>query len=168
MKQIFFKKIEQVDTLIGKVEMAFSCSLLVLMVLVVGVGVFLRYILRSPLVAGMNMATLMLVWLTFFGASSIYKHKGHIAIEFVVKYFPNQVKQITSFLVYLTIAVTLIVSITQAVSLLKIQRNQQIVALGIPRSFLSLPLIITGICMFITTVRHLVAEVSQLSNRERV
>ena len=61
MKMSTFRRLEQVDEFIGKVEMGFSCALLVLMVFVVGLSVFLRYILKSPLIAGMNMAAAIIM-----------------------------------------------------------------------------------------------------------
>ena len=58
MKMSTFRRLDQLDEFIGKIEMGFCCVLLVLMVFVVGLSVFLRYIMKSPLIAGMNMATI--------------------------------------------------------------------------------------------------------------
>lgn len=161
MKVSFLKKFAQFEEFFGKFEMAFSCILVVLMVVVVGLGVFLRYILRSPLVAGMNMATLMLVWMTFFGASAVYKQKGHIAMEFIMDRFPKQFRKGILVLVHITIAGGLIVTAIQAVCLVNLQWRYEIVALGIPRSFLSLPVTIAVISMLVTTIHHIVDEIGR-------
>jgi TRAP-type C4-dicarboxylate transport system permease small subunit len=150
------RKYEQVIKYLGKIETIFSCLLVVLMVVVVGFGVFLRYVLKSPLVAGMNMATLMLVWMTFLGASAIYKEKGHIAMEFIVDRLPNRLRKMVLVFVYITIAGVLIVTAFQATRLVSLQWKYEIVALGIPRGFLSLPVTIAAISMFFTTILHIV------------
>jgi TRAP-type C4-dicarboxylate transport system permease small subunit len=158
-------RLQKVDELIGKAEAAFCCILLVLMVFVVGLSVFLRYILQSPLVAGMNMATLMLVWMTFFSASALYKQKAHIAIEFIVNHFPNPLKKGVLSFVYSIIAGALIITVIQAIRLVGVQWHQDIVALGIPRSALSSPIVITGSLMFLTTIRHLLGEIGPSSEK---
>jgi TRAP-type C4-dicarboxylate transport system permease small subunit len=144
--------------MIGKVESAFSMILLVLMVVIVGVSVFLRYILHSPLIAGMNIATLMLVWMTFFGASAIYKDKAHIAVAFIVDRLSPILRKVALTVVYAIIAAALVLTCVQAVRLVGVQWKQQIVALGIPRSVLSVPVVITGFLMFLTTIRHMIGE----------
>jgi TRAP-type C4-dicarboxylate transport system permease small subunit len=143
---------------LGKIEMILSCSFLLAMVTIVGVSVFLRYVLKSPLIAGMNFATLLLVWLSFFGASFVYREKGHIALEFVVNRFPAIIRKSIMVSIYSIIAVTLIVTVVQSGYLIMVQWKQQIVALDIPRSFLSIPIGITGILMILTTFNHILAE----------
>ena len=159
MSRSLLKKIDTFSRRLGHIEMALCCLFLVSMVVIVGVSVFLRYVLNSPLVAGMNLAALMLVWLSFFGASFVYRENGHIAIEFVVNFFSVQVRRFLMLAVYLVIFLTLVITVVQSGNLATIQWQQQIVALGIPRSFLSLPIIITGILMTLTTLQHMAVEI---------
>lgn len=143
---------------LGKIEMVMTCSFLLVMVAIVGLSVFLRYVLKSPLIAGMNFATLLLVWMSFFGASFVYREKGHIALEFIVNRFPSTIRRLIMVSIYSVIAITLITMVVQSGYLIVVQWKQQIVALGIPRSFLSLPIAITGILMILTTLQHIIAE----------
>jgi TRAP-type C4-dicarboxylate transport system permease small subunit len=143
---------------LGKIEMVLSCSFLLMMVAIVGISVFLRYVLKSPLIAGMNFATLLLVWMSFFGASFVYREKGHIALEFLVNRFPAIIRRLVMVSIYSVIAITLITTVVQSGYLIVVQWKQQIVALGIPRSFLSLPIGITGILMILTTLKHILSE----------
>ena len=143
---------------LGKIEMVISCSFLLLMIAIVGISVFLRYVLKDPLIAGMNFATLLLVWMTFFGASFVYREKGHISIEFIVNRFPPAVQRFIMVLIYSVVGITLITTVVQSGYLIELQWKLQIVALGIPRSFLSLPIAITGILMFLTTINHILSE----------
>lgn len=158
------ERIEKIDDMVGKAETAFSCILLVLMVIVVGVGVFLRYVLRSPLVAGMNIATLMLVWLTFLGASAIYKDHGHIAIQSIMNRLPKRIRAFFLLLMFSIIWAALVVTVFQACKLVEVQWHQQIVAIGMPRSFLSIPIVIAGSFMCLTTIRHLIIVGRRLSD----
>lgn len=157
-------KLERVDAVILKIETGFCCSLVVAMVFNVGLSVFLRYIFKNPLIAGMNIATLMLVWLTFFGASAVYKEQGHIALEFLLKCFIPRVQVIIRILIFLSIAIALIWTIIQTILLMQIQWTQQIVALGIPRSFLSLPVAIAVSLMLFSTFRYLITEINKQSD----
>jgi len=159
MSKSLLKKIDTFSHTLGHIEMALCCLFLVSMVVIVGVSVFLRYVLNSPLVAGMNLAALLLVWLSFFGASFVYRENGHIAIEFVVNFFSVQVRRFLMLAVYMVIFLTLVITVVQSGNLATIQWQQQIVALGIPRSFLSLPIIITGILMTLTTLQHMAVEI---------
>jgi len=158
MLQSLFLRMDKFSRNLGKIEMALSCSFLLAMVAIVGTSVFLRYVLKSPLIAGMNFATLLLVWLSFFGASFVYREKGHIALEFIVNRFPVVIRRLIMVSIYSVIALTLITTVVQSGYLIVVQWKQQIVALGIPRSFLSLPIGITGILMLMTTLNHILSE----------
>ena len=158
MFQSFLQRMNKFSQTLGKIEMVISCSFLLLMIAIVGISVFLRYVLKDPLIAGMNFATLLLVWMTFFGASFVYREKGHISIEFIVNRFPPAVQRIIMVLIYSVVGITLITTVVQSGYLIAVQWKLQIVALGIPRSFLSLPIAITGILMFLTTINHILSE----------
>ena len=151
-------KMDRFSQNLAKIEMVMSCSFLLFMIAIVGVSVFLRYVLKSPLIAGMNFATLLLVWMSFFGASYVYREKGHIALEFIVNRFPENFQRWITVSIYSVIAISLIIIVVQSGYLIAVQWKQQIVALGIPRSFLSLPIGITGILMILTTVNHILSE----------
>ncbi len=158
MFQSLLRRMNKLSQLLGKIELVISCIILLAMVAIVGISVFLRYVLKSPLIAGMNFATLLLVWMTFFGASFVYREKGHISIEFIVDRFPPAVQRFIMVLIYSVVAITLITTVVQSGYLIEIQWKLQIVALGIPRSFLSLPIGITGVLMLLTTINHILSE----------
>ena len=109
---------------------------------------------------------LMLVWLTFFGASFVYRERGHIAIEFIVDRLPALSRHIVMVFLYLIIGFMLIVTLFQSSYLIEVQWRQEIVALDIPRSFLSLPIFIAAIFMFFTTVRHIIFEIDTFNKNK--
>lgn len=61
--------------------------LLVLMVTVVSLGVFFRYVLEAALVWYDEFASYLLVWLTFYGAVVASYRQRHISFELVVDRF---------------------------------------------------------------------------------
>ena len=67
--------------------------LLVLMVVVVSLGVFFRYVLNAALVWYDEFASYLLVWLTFYGAVVASYRRRHIGFELVVdRLLPNNRK----------------------------------------------------------------------------
>jgi TRAP-type C4-dicarboxylate transport system permease small subunit len=61
-----------------------SVLLLVLMVVLVALGVFFRYVLSSSLAWYDEFASYLLVWLTFYGAVAASYRRRHIGFEVVV------------------------------------------------------------------------------------
>jgi TRAP-type transport system small permease protein len=68
--------------------------LLVLMVVLVCLGVFFRYVLGSSLAWYDEFASYLLVWLTFYGAVVASYHGRHIAFEMVVDRFMRKTRRI--------------------------------------------------------------------------
>jgi TRAP-type C4-dicarboxylate transport system permease small subunit len=69
--------------------------LLVLMVLLVCLGVFFRYVLDASLAWYDEFASYLLVWLTFYGAVSASYHRRHIGFEtFVARLMPATRKKL--------------------------------------------------------------------------
>ena len=63
---------------------AWAVLLLVLMVLLVSLGVFFRYVLNASLSWYDEFASFLLVWLTFYGAVVASYRRRHIGFEIVV------------------------------------------------------------------------------------
>jgi TRAP-type C4-dicarboxylate transport system permease small subunit len=64
--------------------------LLALMVLLVALGVFFRYVLNAALAWYDEFASYLLVWLTFYGSVAASYHNRHIEFEtFVSRLMPN-------------------------------------------------------------------------------
>jgi TRAP-type C4-dicarboxylate transport system permease small subunit len=68
--------------------------LLVLMVLLVSLGVFFRYVLSASLVWYDEFASYLLVWLTFYGAVAASYRRRQIAFEMVVSRLRPRTKKV--------------------------------------------------------------------------
>lgn len=66
---------------------AWAVLLLMLMVLIVSLGVFYRYVLNASLSWYDEFASFVLVWLTFYGAVVAHYRRRHIGFEIVVDRF---------------------------------------------------------------------------------
>ena len=75
-----------------------AAFLLVLMVAVVSLGVFFRYVLNASLVWYDEFASYLLVWLTFYGAVVASYRKRHIGFEVVVSRFLSKARRIIDFI----------------------------------------------------------------------
>jgi TRAP-type C4-dicarboxylate transport system permease small subunit len=71
-----------------------SVLLLVLMVVLVTLGVFFRYVLSSSLAWYDEFASYLLVWLTFYGAVVASHRNRHIGFEAVVNRFMPKTRRI--------------------------------------------------------------------------
>src|SRR5919106_2857272 len=82
MERIFGRLIDLIEL--------WAMLLLVLMVVVVCLGVFFRYVLGASLAWYDEFASYLLVWLTFYGAVAASYHHRHIGFETVVsRLMPN-------------------------------------------------------------------------------
>ena len=87
MERIFRRLIDVVEW--------WATFLLVLMVVVVCLGVFFRYVLDASLAWYDEFASYLLVWLTFYGAVSASYHRRHIGFEtFVARLMPATRKKL--------------------------------------------------------------------------
>jgi TRAP-type C4-dicarboxylate transport system permease small subunit len=72
--------------------------LLVLMVAIVCLGVFFRYVLNASLVWYDEFASYLLVWLTFYGCVVASYRKRHIGFDVVLSRFQTKTRRIFDFI----------------------------------------------------------------------
>ena len=74
-----------------------AAFLLALMVVVVSLGVFFRYVLNASLVWYDEFASYLLVWLTFYGIVVASYRQRHIGFEMVVNRLPSETRRVVDF-----------------------------------------------------------------------
>lgn len=89
MKDIFLT-INKLTIMSEKILLGLS---LALMVILLALGVFCRYILGDPLVWSESIAKLLIVWMTFIGASISFAEKNNIKVDSLVECFPGKIKK---------------------------------------------------------------------------
>jgi TRAP-type C4-dicarboxylate transport system permease small subunit len=90
-----------VNNIIFRLEKFFLGLSLALMVTLLSSGVFFRYVLNNPIVWSESIAKLLIVWMTFLGASIAFSEKSHIRVDSLVDYFPFRIQQIIKHIVEL-------------------------------------------------------------------
>jgi len=139
--------LEKVNKYIGKIEYLFALFLMGFTTLITVAQVVTRYGFNHPLTWPEELSTLLLVWITFVGASLLLKREQHIEIDFFTNYFSKKAQKVISLINYFLMFIFLVVVSYGAYKLQALQARHYTVALRIPKNFFSLSLLVTGISM---------------------
>lgn len=123
----------------------------------VGLGVFCRYVLQSPLSWTEEVVLLCMVWLCFLGASIATKHKEHIVIDIVVALVPRPIAKAMEVTTILIIIGILGIVLWQGIRLLEVTQYVATTALGIPTMYMYAAVPVSALLMLIHNVRNLCA-----------
>jgi len=92
-----------INRIIHHLEETFAACLLGLMVLIVAIDVFGRYVLNHPLQGAGEAARLLFVWQVFLASAAALKRGLHVGIEFIVDRFPVRIRALTDLAVNLVV-----------------------------------------------------------------
>jgi TRAP-type C4-dicarboxylate transport system permease small subunit len=151
--QLFRRFLEKME----KVQKALCSLFLGVIVVVLSLEILLRNLLGVNLQWALDLSALLMVWICFIGASMVYWRKGHIGIEALLTLFPKPLQKTINILMFLVIGAGFVVLMIKAASLLVVQYGQEIVSLGLSRSFLSFPVVL-GIGLMIFVSVYLIFE----------
>lgn len=154
-----YERIERFFVLLERAQMVFCAGALAVMVVIMSLEILLRHLAGINLQWGLDLSALLMVWACFIGASLVYRRKGHIGIEALVRLFPSGLQRILNAFLYLLIGGGFILLMIKTGSLVSVQRNQEIVSLSISRSFLSIPLFVGALLMGFTSLHLSLGEV---------
>jgi len=157
----FFKNME-------KIENIFTIICLSTLIVIVFMQTVLRYIFNSPLIWPERLATLIVIWMIYIGASIALKRESHISIKFFVKSLPNKVSRFIKILVNSSIAVFLFIVIWYGIFLQQSQLKYYDAALNIPRSIFSLPIIISAFLMLLFIIFSVYSEIKMIFIKEEL
>ena len=141
------------------------CSVLLLSVLVVliSVQVFLRYLFNSPLTWAEELAALLLIYISFFTGDIVYKKKAHISIDYFVRFFPEKLKAVTEIVIGVSICICLIPLTFVSFPLIENQLGfTTAAALPLPKSFWTIPVPIIFVSMFLSTLSFILQNIEKL------
>jgi TRAP-type C4-dicarboxylate transport system permease small subunit len=125
------------------------------MALLTGTQVFSRYLLNHSLFWSEEVGRMCLVWISFLGASAVYKRGGHIGIHFLVQRLPHRARRILAILLLLLSFIFFAVMILFGFSFVAFTAGQKTAALGIPKSIPYLAIPISGLMFFLHGLSHL-------------
>jgi C4-dicarboxylate transporter DctQ subunit len=161
-----FERLERFLVLLDRFQMFFCKGAMAVMVVIMSLEILLRHLAGIDLQWGLDLSALLMVWICFIGASMVYRRKGHIGIEALVRLFPLRLQRILNACLYLLIGGAFIVLMVKAGALALVQRSQEIVSLSIPRSFLSIPVFLGSLLMGLTSIHMSLGEVLGVESKE--
>ncbi|MDO8569129.1 MAG: TRAP transporter small permease [Dehalococcoidales bacterium] len=92
----------------GGAGAAAACVLL--MTAIVGVSVFSRYVLNSPLIFADELTSYLMVATVFLGLAYVARKEGNIRIDFIINHVPARVRRIAE-IVFLGLGIILIAAL---------------------------------------------------------
>ncbi len=149
--------LERLRWLAGHLEEILTALLLGAMLGSIGVSVFCRYVLKSPLSWTEEVVLLCMVWTCFLGASIATKRREHIVIDIVLALVPRRLAKAMEAASVLTIIGILGVVLWQGIRLLEVTQYVTTTALGIPTMYMYAAVPVSALLMLIHNLRNLVA-----------
>ncbi|OUS03996.1 hypothetical protein A9Q96_16955 [Rhodobacterales bacterium 52_120_T64] len=146
------KHLKNVDDKLAKFEMLLCLGLLGTIAVTTVIGVFARYILRSPIIWGVDVTILSLIWLSFLGAGILFRQDGHLAASSLPSMLPKRAGAALKLLSELIIAGTIAITGWFAVTAAIVQNRQFIITLGLPRSVYSMPIVWMSLSMMLVII----------------
>ena len=138
--------------LIEKVLKTANIVFLTVMTVTILIQVSFRYVLSNPLDWTEEVARLMLVWMTFSGATLIFIKMEHPSIDLFVNLFPSSIRHYLKILSFLLTGIFLTYALLGGIKVLKVSKLVSSVALGFPMTIVYLSFFFNGILMFLYNV----------------
>jgi len=136
---------------IEKVEMFLSKAFLSVMILVVALQVFFRYVINKPLTWPEELSSFLLIWLTFLVADILLKRKGHVQVDFFTNKMSEKGQEIVSIIVNLYILAFLVFLIISSIKIEFLQIHHPVgAAMKIPKAFYTMAATISCTSMFLS------------------
>lgn len=136
-----------INRYVEKMEYYFALLLMASTTFITVMQVVTRYGFNHPLTWPEELSTLLLVWMTFTGASLLLKKEQHIEIDFFTNFLSKKAQKVIRLTNYVLIFVFMVFATYGAYKLQAFQSRHYTVALRIPKNFFSLSLLLSGASM---------------------
>lgn len=129
------------------------------MTLIVVAQVFARYVLNSSLFWSEELARYLLVWLTFLGASTAYRHGLHPGVDVFYTRMPRTLKKAAAILVHVLSLFLFGTMVVKGIAFACFVRLQISPALSLPKWIIMAVVPVSGIVFFIHGLHFLLREI---------
>ncbi|MGE4283672.1 MAG: TRAP transporter small permease [Clostridia bacterium] len=130
MKKMFLNIVDRFEEIVGII-------LLAIMLIIMVIQIFSRYVLDMPLTWSEEAARYLFIWITFIGAGYGVKHQCHISMEALFNLFPKSMQRVTCIFVNLICVVFFIDLIPYGFRFMISQHMIESVAMKIPMSYIT-------------------------------
>jgi TRAP-type C4-dicarboxylate transport system permease small subunit len=149
-------RLKWIEHLLGRAEFLCAVAGLIVVVLATAIAVISRNVFSSPVVWTGELAILAQVWLTFMGASAVYKERGHVGMAGLVAALPAPLAMVVAAVRDIVLAALLVMVGLYLLRLMSGQWAQTLSTLGLPRALTTLPVVW---CMFSITASAVLAVI---------
>ncbi|MBS0342383.1 MAG: TRAP transporter small permease [Proteobacteria bacterium] len=144
--------------LLSRWAMYIACICLVGLLGVVVYGVVMRYVFNDSPAYVEQVALLLVISVSMFGASAGVRDAGHIGLDSLVNMLPEKGQFWCRFGVYL-LSIAFAVTLFFGASEMAVHTsNDTIPTLGISESFRYLPVILAGVLITLFSLEHMIAQ----------
>ncbi|USY54942.1 TRAP transporter small permease [Bacillus sp. 1780r2a1] len=145
----------------------FTCSLMLIMVLLVIWQVFSRYILNSPSTFSEELLRYLLIWVSMLGTAYVFGRKGHLAIGFFVKRLPNKAHYaVNVFIELVLILFAAIVMVLGGTKVVMMTLGQISPVLGISMGYVYLSLPLSGALTIVYSIISLYEFINKQKSKD--
>jgi|GEM_PF-1313909 len=146
-----FRIARSVLRLLGRVEMAAVIISLIVICILTGVQIFLRYGFNESLLWSEEVSLLLMKVMVFLGAAAIYKMQAFICVGYVFNAVPTSVQNLFSVLTSIAAMVFSLVVVVQGLNLYPTQISVRTYLLELPKFYFTVPLIYGAASIFLTS-----------------
>lgn len=135
--------------------------------ILVVINIVLRYIFNSGLVWSEEVATGCFVWSVFIGAVAVFKHRGHVGVDIIVKKMPQSVQRAVAFIT--DIILVALNGYMSYLSILYISKSytKMTPVLGISSVYISSSVLIAFVLMTIYSVKFVWQDLRGQAKEEK-
>jgi TRAP-type C4-dicarboxylate transport system permease small subunit len=152
--------------IIEKTLKAANIIFLSVMTITIIIQVISRYLFSNSFDWTEEVGRLMLVWMTFCGATIIFMKLEHPSIDLFVKLFPSSIRKSLKVVGFVLIGVFLIYALVGGVKVLRVSKIVSSVALGFPMTLVYLSFFLNGLIMLAFNLMFLLKTFKEKSGQE--
>lgn len=138
-------------------DLVASAFLIVTTILVI-INIIMRYILNSGLVWSEEVATGCFVWSVFIGAVAVFKHRGHVGVDLLVKRFPAALQKVVRLLTDLILVVLNGYMAYLSVLYIQTSYTKMTPVLGVSSAYISTSVLIAFVLMTVYAVKFVIGD----------
>ena len=136
-----------------------SAILMGVMLTLVLVQVFFRYVLSSPLLGSEELARYSMVWLVMLGATVLLRTDGNVSVTYFAERFPESIQKVIRIVVQLLIGVFYIILTVYGYEVAKDAMSQISPATGIPVGYIAGSFPISGVIGILYIIENIILEI---------
>lgn len=125
-----------------------------LLVIIVGVGVFFRYVLHSTLHWATELPVFLFIWIVFLGGTVAFKEKLHVKLSFFVDKLPHKIRKMLDIVIFLLFAGFFVFILITGVEVVMVNMGSKSEATKIPYGIVYICIPLSSLLMLIHTLEH--------------